>query len=302
MLLLVWVARIADWGTLAGRLEALSPAALAVAFLPLAGITLLVAIRWSTIASAVARPLRVVEAWTAAVVASALDQVLVSMSGEAYRIWWLRHGAPSLTSAIAGVVLDRVAGVLGIAILVLAFLPRFAALEGSGQLVLLPVGMVVAAFGGLLLLLVLDRLPQIAPASRWISGIRLLSALSRRVFLAVRVAAISLAAAVGVHICASACMSFVAAAAGIPLTLASALTVIPPVIFVSMLPVSIGGWGVREGAMVVALGLTGIEPADALLISVTYGVMIAIVGLIGGILWLLGIPGRLLAAKSLSTR
>jgi hypothetical protein len=199
------------------------------------------------------------------------------------------------------VILDRVAGVLGIAILVLAFLPRFAALEGAGQLVVLPVGMVVAAFGGLLALLLLDRLPHFAPANRWISGIRLLSALARRTFLALPVAAIALAAAVAVHLCASVSMSLVAGAAGIPLSLASALTVVPPVIFVSMLPVSIGGWGVREGAMVVALGLTGIQPTDALLISVAYGLMMALVGLTGGLLWLAGIPGRLLPAKNLQT-
>jgi len=38
-----------------------------------------------------------------------------------------------------------------------------------------------------------------------------------------------------------------------------------------MLPISIGGWGVREGAMVVALHGFGLAPQDALLPSVLFG-------------------------------
>jgi uncharacterized membrane protein YbhN (UPF0104 family) len=62
---------------------------------------------------------------------------------------------------------------------------------------------------------------------------------------------------------------------------------------VSMAPISLAGWGVREGAMIVGLGLAGIVPADALAVSVAYGLLQLALGLLGGALWLLvAPPGR----------
>ena len=54
-----------------------------------------------------------------------------------------------------------------------------------------------------------------------------------------------------------------------------------------MIPVSIAGWGVREGAMVVAFGFVGIPAADALVVSLTFGALLVAAGMPGGILWLL---------------
>ena len=61
----------------------------------------------------------------------------------------------------------------------------------------------------------------------------------------------------------------------------------PTVLLVSMLPISIGGWGVREGAMVVALHGFGISAEDALLPSVLFGLCAVAATLPGGILWII---------------
>ena len=71
------------------------------------------------------------------------------------------------------------------------------------------------------------------------------------------------------------------------ITLIHCLVLVPPVILVSMIPVSIAGWGVREGAMVVAFGFVGIPAADALVVSLTFGALLVAAGMPGGILWLL---------------
>ena len=47
----------------------------------------------------------------------------------------------------------------------------------------------------------------------------------------------------------------------------------PGIAIMSALPLSLGGWGVREASMVVGLGLLGVGAADALAISLTYGVL-----------------------------
>jgi len=64
------------------------------------------------------------------------------------------------------------------------------------------------------------------------------------------------------------------------------LILIPPVMLISMIPVSIGGWGIREGAMVVAFGYAGIEPSQALAVSVLLGATTLAVAIVGGVIWL----------------
>jgi len=54
---------------------------------------------------------------------------------------------------------------------------------------------------------------------------------------------------------------------------------------VSMIPISFGGWGVREGAMVVFFGLVGVPAADALAMSILFGLAALVAGLPGGVLW-----------------
>ena len=52
-------------------------------------------------------------------------------------------------------------------------------------------------------------------------------------------------------------------------TIGETLLLVPPVLLVSVIPVSVAG--VREGAMVVALGFVGVAPAAVFAISVLFG-------------------------------
>jgi uncharacterized membrane protein YbhN (UPF0104 family) len=66
----------------------------------------------------------------------------------------------------------------------------------------------------------------------------------------------------------------------------------PPVMLLVALPISAGGWGVREGAMVAALALVGVGSAPALLLSVELGLLTTLVSLPGGAIWLYRCFGR----------
>jgi len=263
-----------------------------LALLPLIAVTLCVGFRWCVIASVAARPVRWIDAWIVSLVGSALDQVLVTMSGDAYRIWWLKRSMPSLTRAVSGVLLDRAAGILGITLLVLAFLPRFMGMDAARALGWVPVILVAVVFTGFAALLGMDRLPLNYTRSRWLAGLAALSSSARKVFLSPSVVIPALAAAAMVHVGISLCIALLASAVGISVSFAAALTVVPIVMLISLLPISIGGWGVREGTMVIGLGLLGVESSDALLISVMYGLSATAIGLAGGFFWLLGLPPR----------
>jgi hypothetical protein len=58
------------------------------------------------------------------------------------------------------------------------------------------------------------------------------------------------------------------------------------------LPISFGGWGVREGVLVLLLGRLGVPAAQALSVSLLFGVF-GIVSLLPGLLiWALAWRGR----------
>ena len=59
-----------------------------------------------------------------------------------------------------------------------------------------------------------------------------------------------------------------------------------PVILVAAIPVSIAGWGLREGAMVLAFSLAGSAASDALIVSILLGAANFAIGLFGGIAWI----------------
>jgi uncharacterized membrane protein YbhN (UPF0104 family) len=56
---------------------------------------------------------------------------------------------------------------------------------------------------------------------------------------------------------------------------------------IMVIPISIAGWGVREGVMVVGFGYLGVAPEAALALSILYGLLMLVVALPGGIVWAL---------------
>lgn len=73
----------------------------------------------------------------------------------------------------------------------------------------------------------------------------------------------------------------------VPLAPAAAYLVVPVAILFSMLPISIGGWGVREASVSYGLVLFGVTQADAALVGLALGVGILLASLPGGIVVLL---------------
>jgi hypothetical protein len=61
---------------------------------------------------------------------------------------------------------------------------------------------------------------------------------------------------------------------------------VPPIILISMIPISIAGWGVRENAMVAAFAYTGLPQSDGLVVSLLFGAAFFLVGAIGGAVWI----------------
>ncbi|MCY4237665.1 MAG: lysylphosphatidylglycerol synthase transmembrane domain-containing protein [Rhodospirillaceae bacterium] len=75
---------------------------------------------------------------------------------------------------------------------------------------------------------------------------------------------------------------------GAAVSLSALFALVPVVVLVSMAPVSVAGWGLREGAMVAAFALAGLNSSDAFAISILLGLVLLVVGAIGGLAWVIG--------------
>jgi len=63
--------------------------------------------------------------------------------------------------------------------------------------------------------------------------------------------------------------------------------VVPLISAVSMIPVSINGLGIREGAYVVLFGPLGLSPGQAMTLSVLFFMIVTAVSLMGGLIFAL---------------
>jgi uncharacterized membrane protein YbhN (UPF0104 family) len=88
----------------------------------------------------------------------------------------------------------------------------------------------------------------------------------------------TMALAVGSNLLAVVLIYILGLAIGAELRIVDCLILVPSVLLVSALPISLGGWGVREGALVAAFGLAQADPAAVAAASVMFGLTNPLVG------------------------
>ncbi len=207
-----------------------------------------------------------------------------AVGGDAVRMWKARRAGLSVAAAVNSVMLERVATVFGLVLLVTVLQPlllRRVELPGTWVFPALA----GVSLAGILLLTVLDRLP--ADLRRWrvVRGLATLAHDARSAFLNAGNAGATLAWAILGHVNLSIVVYLLARGLDLGLGVLDCLVLVPPVILITTLPISIAGWGVREGAMVAALGFVGVPASAALVLSLTFGILNVLTSLPGGVVW-----------------
>lgn len=219
------------------------------------------------------------------------NQVLPSsVGGDAVRIYKSFKAGLTIREAIHGIMLERVATVLGLLVLATAASPFFQSQVTSSEAnwmvsfasVLLGVGIV-----GTIFLMFLDRLPRKFRSWRIVIAMSEFAADTRRTFLSPTHASKALGWSILGHFAITVSVYFIAKSLALNVTILDCMVLIPPVMLITTLPISIAGWGVREGAMVTAFALIGVQAGDALALSFLFGLMSVILAIPGGITWLL---------------
>ncbi len=214
-------------------------------------------------------------------------QVLPSVAGEGVRAWLLVRLGSNWRRAVTSVVIDRGVGVALLVMLgfVVLLLPSgITALGGYRDLVLVVYGALILA--GMLGLLLAPKIVPLLARWRYSRWVATLAVDVHRVLFGSKGPAI-LSIGCLVHAITVVIVWSVGRAQGLVLPLADAAVLFTIMIGVVIVPISIGGWGLRELAVISLLAGYGVAPERALLFSVCFGLALAVASLPGAVVWLL---------------
>ena len=209
-----------------------------------------------------------------------------SLGGDAVRVWKSYRSGVTLANSFNSVLLDRLAAMLGLLVLIGALIPQMPAVIHEKHAIWSIVAIVVAGILGFGVLLTLDQWGLRRVHVRIVRLLVRLAGHARQAFLSWRTGSGTVALSISVHILVALAVFVLALDLGIHVKFIDCVILVPPVILLTTIPVSIAGWGVREGAMVVAFGYAGVPASDALALSLFYGFVLLLSGIPGGLIWL----------------
>lgn len=226
------------------------------------------------------------------------SQTLVSfIGGDAMRIWRMIRNHVTASTATKSVLLDRISGFAGVVAIVLVTIPLLVQMLQSIEmkLGLLLIGAGVLA--GIFSVFVLRRLPQRIRTGRILGGLWRFASLGLDIMRSRRGALYVLGLSVLIQVINVLVLYSLGQGLSIHMALGHYFVFMPVVLFLSMLPISIAGWGVREGAMVAALAVVGVPADQSLALSICFGLCLIFVSLPGGLIWFVS-RGKPLPAKA----
>ncbi len=213
-------------------------------------------------------------------------QVLPSVAGEGIRAWLLVRLGGNWRHAVTSVVIDRGVGVgLAIALgLVILLLPSgLSALGGYRNVVLMIYGTLLLGAAIVVLVPGFIALLERVRYLRWVAA---LAIDARRVVLGPKCLIVFGIASL-IHAFTILIIWSLGRAQGLLLPMPDAAVLFVVMIGVGLVPISINGWGLRELAVVALLGRHGVNPEQALVFSVCFGLVLAIASLPGALAWVL---------------
>jgi glycosyltransferase 2 family protein len=279
-----WVSRMVDVRELRTILTTVSVPWLGLSFISFTMFAVLGGLRWWIVLRAIGQPARlgmlVSLFWTGMV----LNQILPSAAGESIRAWLAVRSGYRLRSVVNSIVLDRVFMLAALLVIVLATQPLLASFVSVTPPIWFPALLAACCLSGIVVLTFADRFSPRLVLWKTLGWISLLSSDTRRVVGSGWMMPM-------VALCVFANLNFIVAGGllgtslGLRLDGATYLAVIPLVVVVTIIPISIAGWGLREGLLVSLLSQAGVQPNVALAFSLMFGLSNAVCSLPGLVLW-----------------
>src|SRR5215831_757019 len=186
------------------------------------------------------------------------------VGGDAMRLWLLHRIDVPFRKAVEALVIDRGLGLGALLLLVLAGLPGFLDLLPSfAQPIIFIIGATVLAVAGSILLFLLIGRTRYRGSSLRVEIVKLCDAVVRNATIR-RSFLLVFALACLTHLMNVLVFFVVGQNLGLPVRPVEWFFIVPPALLFSMIPISAGGWGLREGVLIFALASLGIPAEEAI--------------------------------------
>ncbi len=285
---IVYMAMTFDLGDAAQRIADVDGAWITASIAVFAALMVNNTARWLIVIGAIGARLKFLAALRMLYIATFFNQALPStIGGDAARMVFSRRAGLSLAAAINSVMLERVVAVLGLILLVVATQPFLLERIGDNPAKYVFPVLALGGLAGICVLMVLDQLPT--GLHRWgiVRGLVQLASDAKRLFLHPVYAIAAIALGILGQLLISGMVYVLAKALGLDaIDLLDCIVLIPPVILITTIPISIAGWGLREGAMVAVFAFVGVAQSDAFVLSILFGVVNLVSALPAGLVWL----------------
>ncbi len=286
--LILWViAAKTDFETVGKRIAGAELAWVALAFALIALQVTLNSYRWTRISRLMGPTLIFPKAARFYLESMFFNQALPSViGGDALRIFRARNIGIPLRAAATGVLVDRFIGLLALLLIALGSYPIF---YTSAQDITAKVAVGVLIGGGISAVIVLFAMAQL-PSSwtrfRIVKEAREFCSQLQNAFKAFSAGPAALIIALTGHAIMITASWALTQSVGMDASLTACFVVVPTALIISMAPITLAGWGLREGAMTAGFILIGLEGDGGLAVSILIGLVLLAIGLIGGIVWL----------------
>ncbi len=273
-----------------------------LAMLALAFIFLIASVRWQIYARALNIPLGVGTAFRFYLISQFLGQVLPAGVGtDAVRVWLLARRGNAVGPSASSVVLERLTGLIGNLVLIAVLLPlTFSYVDDTGvRLIIILVVAICAA--GISAIFGISFVPRLITKWRSVALISKLADIAseaRRAGFMLKPAATVFLLSFFMILISVLAAYLIALGLDLELSPVACLALMPVVLLLGTLPISLAGWGVREGAAITTLGFAGVASSEALALSILFGLSLLAVSLFGAVFWLFQARGAALKPVS----
>jgi uncharacterized protein (TIRG00374 family) len=250
--------------------------------------TSVAAIRWHSILRSLRLPMPMWAVMQIFYVMAFLNSFLpAGLAGDTLRVWLLRRNAHGIATAVNSVLIDRFVAVLTLLVAAVAVQPLIWLQLGKSILLVATVGSALSMIAAIYAVML------IAPRIHWPIFGRLMPMLRalgrdlRLVFFDITALSTTIVAAFASNLLLVGAIFALACGSDVDVGFLTWLVVMPVVLLVTALPVSVGGWGTREIAMIYMLGLFGVPPDLAAAVSIKFGLCTTVASLVGAPIWMM---------------
>jgi glycosyltransferase 2 family protein len=277
-----------NFAAIEARLSQINIGWIALAVLVTIGQIFIGALRWREISNLCQAPLTDLQAFRYNMIGAFFNQTLPSsIGGDAVRLWLVHRTGAGWRAATYSILTDRAVGLIALALIIVASLPWSYGMiaNSNGRFALVFVDF--AALAGGLGFLLLEHLPWKWLKTWWpTKHVHACSVIANKVIFNRRSGPKIAILSLSIHVLAVVIAWCAVRSISAPAAFEQVFMLIPPIMLITMMPISIAGWGVREATMMVAFGYAGLAQMDGTVVSILFGAVYFIVGAFGGLVWI----------------